>query len=99
MFLSAVRLRGGVENGILRKALPRCGLLEAFFVGDTGGDSNGHINWSQAQLGLQYDGCFCGRSAWVRAGVEAHDLDNADSGDNDIAPGAFGYFVGAGLSF
>ena len=76
-------------------------LQESFLFGhdDYNGDSNGHINWSQAQLGLQYDGCFCGRSAWVRAGVEAHDLDNADSGDNDVAPGAFGYFVGSGLSF
>ena len=76
-------------------------LQESFLFGhdDYNDYSTGHINWTQAQLGLQYNGCFGGRNAWVRGGVEAHNLAGSDSGYNDNAPGEFGYFVGTGLSF
>ena len=76
-------------------------LQDSFLFGNDDGNHHptSHINWTQAQLGLQYDGCFGGRNAWVRAGVEAHNLNASYDSYYYNSPGAFGYFVGAGLSF
>lgn len=76
-------------------------LQESFLYGtdEYSDEENGHINWQEAQLGLQYNTCWAGRHAWLRGGVEAHDFAASFDSYYYDSPGEFGYFLGGGVNY
>lgn len=76
-------------------------LQESFLYGTDDYDdySTSHFNWTEAQLGVQYNTCVAGTSAWLRAGVEAQDIAAPFDSYYYDAPGEFGYFIGGGVNY
>ena len=59
--------------------------------------SNTIFQWTEVQLGGEYNTCVAGYNTFVRAGVEAHAIEDVEYGYNPV--GAFGWFVSAGMSY
>ena len=57
-----------------------------------------YLSWTEVQLGVQYDTCVAGYDAFLRGGVEAHDMQGLQD-DDSAQCGLLGWFLSAGVGF